>query len=173
MGAVGAAITALGSIAADLSPPRGTLWPHYPSRSAGSGRNSGSRERANPGRAALVEQRRTDRVPADRADTVRQQQPAFVEFNRRPAVSDLGELPRILRFQNGLTAVPCVEFVRIDEIQVLIVLPGDHAQLPPILRGNKAMPLFRAAAPLKGASRNEVNSLVSINSERIASLEAC
>ncbi len=55
-----------------------------------------------------------------------QQQPALIEFDRRSAIADLHELPRKFRFQNGLTAVPCGEVVRIDQIQILIILPRDH-----------------------------------------------
>jgi hypothetical protein len=36
------------------------------------------------------------------------------------------------------------------------------AYLPPTLRGNNAIPLLRAAEPLKGANRNDMKSCVSI-----------
>ena len=42
------------------------------------------------------------------------------------------------------------------------------AYLPLILRGNRAMPLFRAAAPFKGDILKEIEWIVSINSDRIA-----
>ena len=57
---------------------------------------------------------------------MRQQQPAFVEFDGRAAVSDLKEFPRIRGLKNTLTAIPCVEVVRVDQMEVFVVLPSDH-----------------------------------------------
>ena len=54
----------------------------------------------------LVEQHRADRIFAHRADAVRQQQPAFIEFDRRSAIADLNELPGKFRPENRLTVVP-------------------------------------------------------------------
>jgi len=95
----------------------------YPSRSDGSGRNNGSRARQHLGGVALVEQRRADRVFADRADAVHHEQPTFIELDRRSAVADLHELPGKLRLQDSLTIVPSVKVVRIDQIQILVILP--------------------------------------------------
>ena len=47
----------------------------------------------NLGWIVLVEKNRADRIFPDRTDAVGQQQPAFVELDRRPAIADLHELP--------------------------------------------------------------------------------
>ena len=41
------------------------------------------------------------------------------------------------------------------------------AYLPSIFRGNNAMPLFRAAAPVRGDIRKDMKSVVSSNSDLI------
>lgn len=53
------------------------------------------------------------------------------------------------------------EIIRIDQVEVFIVLPGDHRIAPPSLRGNSAMPLFTAAEPRSGdkPKRQEVAGL--------------
>ena len=77
----------------------------------------------------LVKQCCADRVFPDRADTVRQHQPALLQFDRRSAVADLHELPRELRLQDRLTAFPPVEVVGIDQIEVFVILSRDHGVL--------------------------------------------
>jgi hypothetical protein len=67
---------------------------------------------------------------------VREQQPAFIELDWRPAIANLNKLPGKFPPQNNPSAFPGVQVVRIDQFS--------------------------------GVSRNEMKSLVSINSERIA-----
>jgi hypothetical protein len=57
---------------------------------------------------------------------VRQEQPAFIEFNRRSAIANLNKLPGKFQLHNGLTAVPCVQVVRMNQVQVLLILLCDH-----------------------------------------------
>ncbi len=54
-------------------------------------RLSGSCE--NLGGIALVEERRAYRIFPDRPDAMGEQQPAFIEFDRRAAIADLYEFP--------------------------------------------------------------------------------
>ena len=49
----------------------------------------------HPGGVVAVQEHRADAVPAHRADAVRQQQPARRRFQRRAAVADLDDLPRV------------------------------------------------------------------------------
>jgi len=74
----------------------------------------------------LVEQYRSDGIFSHRPDTVGKHQPALIEFDRRAAIADLDELPREFRLQDSEATIPGVQVVRVDEIQVLIVLPRDH-----------------------------------------------
>jgi hypothetical protein len=74
----------------------------------------------------FVEQRRPDRIFSHRTDAVCQQQPAFIEFDRRSAIADLHELPGIARLQDWLATVPGVEIVGIDQIEIFVVLSRDH-----------------------------------------------
>ena len=127
----------------------------------------GSREHL--GGIALVEQHGADRIFPDRTDAVGEQQPAFVQFDRRAAIADLHEFPGKLRLQNRLAAVPGVQVVGIDEVEVLVVLPADHGVSAVDLAGEQGHALVsRGGSPCSGDIRKEMKSVVSISSDRIA-----
>ncbi len=65
-----------------------------------------ARTAQNLGRIVLVQENGADRVFSDRPNAVDQQQPAVVQFDRRAAIADLNELPRVFRPKKGLAAFP-------------------------------------------------------------------
>src|SRR3546814_4064096 len=71
------------------------------------------------------------------ADAMGEEQPAFVEFDGRAAISDLDELPRIFGLHDHLAEAPFVEVVRQDEVQALIVVARDHRIAPADLSRKK------------------------------------
>jgi hypothetical protein len=93
-----------------------------------------------------------------------ERQPAH-QFDQRPYRS--AQIPRKL-LQNGLAAIPGFQIVRIDEVEVLVVLAADHGIFAVNLAGEQGHALVRAADPFNGDILKETKSVVSINSDRIA-----
>ena len=66
-------------------------------------------------------------------------------------------------FQDGVATVPGIQIIRIYEIEVFVILPGNHGVPAADAPGNSAMPLFLAAVPAAAIIRKDKNR-VAINS---------
>ena len=101
-----------------------------------------------------------------------QQQPALVELDRRPAIADLHELPRELRLQDRNAAIPGMQVGRIDEIEVLVVLPADHGVLAVDLPGEQGHALVPCGGSPQGrhAKGYEIGGLDQLGSYRGAAI---
>ena len=86
-------------------------------------------------RVAQVEQECSHRVLAHRSDTMRQDQPTGLGLQRRAAVAELDELPRIGRLGDQLLGIPEMKHVRVHQVNVLVVLPRQHGIEPIDLAG--------------------------------------
>ena len=96
-------------------------------------------------------------------------QPALIQFDWRPATANLYKFPRKLRLQNGLPTVPSIKLVRIDEVEVFVVLAADHCIFAVDLAGEESHAFVSRGRSLERlTSLNEMKSLVSISSDRIA-----
>src|SRR5204862_5788867 len=101
-------------------------------------------------------------------DAVSEQQPAFVEFDRRPAITDLYELPWELRPQNCDASIPGMQVGRIDKVEVFVILPPDHGVLAADLsreQGHALVP--RGGSPQRRhAKGDEIGRLDQLGSYR-------
>ena len=73
-----------------------------------------------------IQQKRANAVFAHRADTVAEHQPARIGFNGGSTVSKLDQFPRKRRFEKHLAFIPEVDVVGKHEVDVLVVLAGEH-----------------------------------------------
>src|SRR6185503_9067899 len=73
-----------------------------------------------------IEKKGTDAVLSQRADTVTEDQPASIGLGGGSAVSYLDQLPRESWFEEDLVFIPEVDVVGKHEVDVLIVLAGEH-----------------------------------------------
>ena len=101
-----------------------------------------------------------------------QQQPALVELDRRSAIADLHEFPRELRLQDRDTAIPGIQIRRIQQVEVLIVLPADHGVVAADLSGKQRHALVASGGPAQRghAKRNEIARLDQLGSYRCAAI---
>ena len=73
-----------------------------------------------------IEKERTDAVLSQGADTVAEDQPAGIGLDGGPAISYLDQLPRESWFKEDLVFIPEVDVVGKHEVDVLVVLAGEH-----------------------------------------------
>ena len=74
----------------------------------------------------VIEEERADAVRSQGADTVAKDQPAGFGLNGGPAVPKLDQFPRKHRFKEHLAFIPEVHVVGKHEVDVLVVLAGEH-----------------------------------------------
>src|SRR5216684_1195285 len=74
----------------------------------------------------VIEEERADAVRSQGADTVAEDQPARFGLNGGPAVPKLDQLPGEHRFKEHLAFIPEVDVVGKHEVDVLVVLAGEH-----------------------------------------------
>src|SRR5581483_3059882 len=73
-----------------------------------------------------IEEERADAIPSHRANPVAEDQPTCVRLNWGSAVPKLYQFPREGRFKQHLAFMPKVDVVGEHQIDVLVVLAGEH-----------------------------------------------
>ena len=66
------------------------------------------------------------RVLSHRADTVAEDQPSGIGLDRRSAVPDLDQFPRKSGLEEHLALIPEMDVVGKHQVDVLVVLAGEH-----------------------------------------------
>ena len=87
----------------------------------------------------------------DDAHAVSEDEPAFVDFDRRPAIAKLDELPGVSRSKELLAFIPFVKIIGRKQPDILLVLPAQHQVPPANLAREKRHALSGRIAALQGA----------------------
>src|SRR5580692_5566147 len=73
-----------------------------------------------------IQQKRTDAVFPHGTDAVTEHQPSGIGLDRGTTISDLDQLPRKHGFDQHLVLIPEMDVLGKHEVDVLVVLAGEH-----------------------------------------------
>src|SRR6202521_365501 len=107
-----------------------------------------------------------------RTNSLCQQQPAVLQLDGRATIANLNEFPRILGLKDGMTTVPCVKVVGMNQMEALVVLPTDHriAAIDFPWEQSHALIACRRSAEWSHPERSEIRRFQQLRADRPAAI---